>query len=950
MRLLLASRWIALVLGWFVLGAAARAQPPDAAEVLKLAGRDRGICALLGDRDCRLAIALARSSQLTLFVQLPDADQSAAACRAADEAGLYGLRVFVDQGTPARIGLADNVADCVVLLTPLAAGQKAEILRVLRPEGKALCGRETWTKPFPEGVDDWPHHYHGPDNNPQSRDRLARSPYLTQFVAEPRYAPGPQVALAAGGRVFMAFGHFAWHEREEPWLDTLLALNAFNGTLLWRRPLRSGIMIDRSTMIATRELLYLADDRSCKRLDAATGKLRDEIVVPADLGGGTFWKWMALEGGTLYTLVGPDEPPDPVARWRSTRHGWPWTGISKGYNEAEYAWGFGRMLVALDPQTKRVLWHHQEDPPIDSRSLCMTGGRIYFGSFGQYLACLDAKTGSTVWRRTPDRNPEVFEAIGPYRPGHGYVGGWKSTVYMKCTEKALYIVGPQVEWLTALSAADGRVLWKHPAKDLHIVVRDDGLYAIGPQKGATETKKLDPLTGEVLATYPTFRRACTRSTGTADGIFFRGHEGSGRFDLASGQMQWVSPMRPSCHVGVIVAAGHLYWVPWACDCNLQMFGAIALGPAGSFAFDQPATATERLQRGAASSASTGAKIAPSADDWPTYRADNRRSAQSRATVGRQIGLAWKRSLPDVELTAPVAAGGLVFLAGSDGIVRALDAAGGQPRWTAYVGGPVKYPPTVAGNAAYVGSGDGRMYCLDAGDGRLRWRFRAAPAERRIPVYGKLVSTWPVNSGVLVEQGVAYFAAGMTDFDGTHVYALDAEGGKIRWQNNTCGHLDTFGRRGVACQGELLLADGRLYLAGGNAASPGVFELDTGRCLTEPPREMGTRAVRGRELRLVDHQVLVSGQPLFSRPDAPVYDKSTEWQPMVVVTRNAALRLTAAPGEGSPPAWVLSARGVSDDKPVWEHHLPAAPVRWGIAVDAAGRIVLSLVDGQVLCLK
>ena len=35
--------------------------------------------------------------------------------------------------------------------------------------------------------------------------------------------------------------------------------------------------------------------------------------------------------------------------------------------------------------------------------------------------------------------PKVFEAIGPYRPGHGYVGGWKSTVYARCTEDAVYI-------------------------------------------------------------------------------------------------------------------------------------------------------------------------------------------------------------------------------------------------------------------------------------------------------------------------------------------------------------------------------------------------------------------------------------------------------------------------------------------------------------------------------
>jgi len=43
-----------------------------------------------------------------------------------------------------------------------------------------------------------------------------------------------------------------------------------------------------------------------------------------DLAGGTFWKWMALEDGVLYALIGEQEQRDPVIRLRSTNHGWPW--------------------------------------------------------------------------------------------------------------------------------------------------------------------------------------------------------------------------------------------------------------------------------------------------------------------------------------------------------------------------------------------------------------------------------------------------------------------------------------------------------------------------------------------------------------------------------------------------------------------------------------------------
>ena len=136
------------------------------------------------------------------------------------------------------------------------------------------------TKPFPAGVDDWSHPYHGPDNNPQSNDKVIVAPYLTQFLAEPRYAPLPQVAVTSAGRVFKAFGHMAFKEREEPWLNTLVAFNGYNGTMLWQRDLAEGVMIHRNTMVATPAALYFGDDKSCKVIDAATGKLLDEIVPP----------------------------------------------------------------------------------------------------------------------------------------------------------------------------------------------------------------------------------------------------------------------------------------------------------------------------------------------------------------------------------------------------------------------------------------------------------------------------------------------------------------------------------------------------------------------------------------------------------------------------------------------------------------------------------------------
>jgi outer membrane protein assembly factor BamB len=929
----------------------------------------RGLCVLLGDKQCLRACDLAGRTQWTFYVPLENADDAAAAARAAHRAGLLGTRIFVDKIAAGKIGLADNLADAVVAVQP-GQTSREEILRVLTPRGVAIVGQEKFHKPVPEGVDDWSHHYHGANNNTQSLDTVARFPYLTQFIAEPRYAPGPQCTVSSAGRVFMAFGHVAWHEREEPMLNTLVAVNGYNGTMLWKRPLTPGIMVDRSTMIATPETLYLADEKSCKLLDPATGAVRGEIAPPAELTGGTFWKWMALEGGVLYALIGEEERQDPDAKWRSRGHGWPWDGISKGYNAPEYPWGFSKTLLAIDPATKKVLWSHKEDALIDSRSLCLSAGRIYFAHFGRYLACLDAKSGQSVWRRTPEKDPEVFQGIGPYRPGHGYVGGWKSTVYIKCTDKALYVVGPQVEWLSALSADDGRFLWKHPSKDLQIVIRDDGVYTIGPQGSSDSTKKLDLMSGRVLAEYKTSRRACTRSVGTCDAIFFRAAEGTGRFDLAGGQTQWISAMRPSCHIGVVVANGLLYWVPWTCDCNLQMFGTIALGPAGAFDFQAEATEAKRLERGAEAAVS----LVTAANDWPTFQANSARTARTEAAVPETIRLLWKMEgkeaglrtggtpvplakapVPPVKapapqsdprgplLTAPVLAGGLAFVGALDGTVRAVDAATGETKWTAFTGGEVRYPPTIAEGLAFVGSGDGWVYAFDAATGRTAWRFRAAPSEEKIAVYGAILSRWPVAGGVLVDRGIAYFAAGLMDLDGTHVYALEAKTGKIVWQNNTSGHLDEWSRRGVACQGQMLLHEGKLYLAGGNSVSPAVFDAATGKCQNGPPTGPGSQAPRGRELHLVANDVKVTGQPLYSIPQFPVFDGSVAWSDVKIATKNAEIGVRSQPNGAA----LLVARDASG-KQLWREPLPAEPVRWGVAVDGQGRIVVTLASGQVLC--
>jgi outer membrane protein assembly factor BamB len=960
----------------------------DAAATVAKIGTSRGLCVVLGDSQG--ALELARASELLVYFQSPDAKQVETLRRSADEAGLLGKRLFVQQGPWTRIHLADNLADAVIVRGDATkATMRDDLLRVLRPQGKLLGADADVVKPFPKDIDEWSHPYHGPDNNPQSRDRLARAPYLTHFTAEPWYCPMPLTTVASGGRLFKVFGHIAVKEREWPLLNTLIAQNAFNGTILWKRPLTDGFMIHRNTLVATPTTLFLGDNKSCKLIDAATGEVKSEIVIPKEVGDGPVWKWLALVDGTLYAMIGKDEEPDPTIKGERLARGWPWggTALGVGYNSKKYPWGFGNTILAIDPTTKKVLWSHQEKEPLDTRGMCMAAGRIVFYSHGKFLAALDAKNGKLLWKNA---ETELMTAIGEHKFAQNPTEGFSSTAYIKCNDQAIFFAGPTRPNLLAVSATDGKLLWQVSGRgNSQLVLRDDGLYAMSP-KAST---RYEPLSGKELQTLGP-RINCTRATGSFDSIFVRGgRDGTIRYDLAGAKQQHICPVRPSCQDGVLPVYGHLYWGPWMCDCNLTLVGVIALEPAGSFDFAAKVNESERLTQGEGD----GSKVAdlPVTDaDWPTLRSTNQRTAYTKATIPEKAGLQWtftpKTALP---ATAPIAAGGLVFTAGADGAVRAFEAASGDLRWKTYTGAPVNYPPAVSQGRLYVGSGDGYVYALEAKTGRLLWRFRAAPQERTIPTYSALRSTWPVGSGVLVEDGVAYAAAGIANYDGTHVYALDVVSGRLRWHNGTSGSLHPDNQSGVSVNGHLLLHKKQLHLAGGNMVAVASYDLQNGKCLTDPlapPSHTQFRA--GSDLFVVGDKVAVSGPPLYSPtgdyrmvseailqtpagdviaslgphnstlaladPGAADKPKPTpKWvkKPVsriygLAIARNAIVVVGSHdPAKvGGTPTASVQALSIEDGRTLWQHTLPALPASWGVAADRNGRTIVTLQDGKVMC--
>jgi outer membrane protein assembly factor BamB len=1001
--------WVLAMLGCLsAFGRLAAAEPAPPDDLVARLPCSRGIVVVLDENPAPLAVSLAKRTELTIYCQHPDQATVDAARRQLYQAGYLGTRVYAECGDWRRLHLGDNLADAVIVGAAAASGfdsqpGRAELLRVIHPLGKVLLPDRELTKGMPDGAGDWSHPYHGPDNNPVSTDALAKAPYRTQFLAEPYYVPLPAVTVSAGGRVFKAFGHVGYKERDWPWLNTLAAFNGYNGTVLWTRPLVEGFNIHRNTLVATPQVLYLADDTSCKMLAAATGQLLGEIVAPPEAAG-KVWKWMALSGHVLYALTGESEYQDRTLRGRLTGAGWPWRPMTEGYDREESTWARGATFFAVDVRSRQVVWRHEEPRPVDGRAVCLADGRIYLYSHRNYLACRDAQTGRELWK-TDDRT--LLDAIGEHTKNQIWHRGFSTQCYLTYGGGVLLLAGPQRGNLVAVAADNGRLLWQRPDGNVQLVVRPEGLYALGGSAGQypqASSQLLNPRTGEVLADLKYHRGNCTRATATADSVFCRvdGNSGTLRLNVADRTLQRFAIMRPDCHGGVIAANGLLYWGPWMCDCNLSLVGFMSLGPAGPSAVE-PAAADRlewRMPRPAPSAAAAAAGPLPG--DWPTYRADNLRSSSAPVEIPQQVRAVWQLPAGTIgDPTAPIACRGRVYVAGGDGTVACFGLDDGKRRWQAFTGGRIFFPPAEHVGRLYVGSGDGYVYALDRESGDVAWRFRAAPVERRIPVYGRLLSAWPVASGVLADRGTLYAAAGIASYDGTHVYALDAATGEIRWHNSTSGQLAPgAGNPGVSVQGHLLLRAGVLHLAGGSAVSPARFDAQSGRCLNTVDDPLCT-APRGRDLFLTGDQVVAydrilyapkrywqghfytgplcqaqagdvtvrGGEKLIARIDPATAGRWTQdlwhteippqrlWQSdrftlaqAVVLGKNAVVFAGQLKPEGgaTEPRYALAGFATADGRMQWLEPLPAMPVPFGLATDAAGRLLVTTEDGRVLC--
>jgi len=242
-----------------------------------------------------------------------------------------------------------------------------------------------------------------------------------------------------------------------------------------------------------------------------------------------------------------------------------------------------------------------------------------------------------------------------------------------------------------------------------------------------------------------------------------------------------------------------------------------------------------------------------AGDWPMWRYDAERTASSPEQLPAELYLQWTRHYSPREMVwddplnhdlmqydkvfEPIVIGNTLYIGFNDqDKVVAINTDTGEEIWTYYADGPVRLPMAYYNNKIYFTSDDGYLYCLSAQKGNIIWKFRGGPSERKILGNKRLISTWPARGGVVIEDGVVYFAASIWPFMGTFIYAIEANSGNIIWKNDGTGsqfmqqpHGGAFAFASVAPQGALVISKDKLLVPGGRSV-PACLDKNSGELL------------------------------------------------------------------------------------------------------------------------
>jgi outer membrane protein assembly factor BamB len=609
-------------------------------QVVRQTAVDKGYCLVLGSEKGRLALELAKRTQMQIVCVEEDLLKVAVARQVLDAAGYYGSRITVHHGSLEALPYPSYFANLIVSEKTLLTGEMTtpalEVYRLLRPYGGCLCigqqvqpqanalaltkerlaswcaGLQPIALECPDeeddndsswifhrrgalkGVGEWTQLYCDAGHTACSEDQI-RGPLTLQWFG----APGPQhiidrhhrpmSSLVKDGRVFI------------PADNRIIAADAYNGTQLWElevpRSRRIGAMKDAGQMLLTDDLVYIASGGECWGIDVATGKREITFPVPNLTEGSADWGYLNRIGNRL---VGSGQKRDASFFLQDFHNGSKHNGsyvLEGDFREvitSDYLFSFDRhtrggpwtyrngsiMNSAIAIGDNRIYFSETRNPDIVSDP----DGRIRIDRFcekGLFIVALDLETGRKLWER-PFSLP--FEHIM-------FINYADDTVLLSGT----YNVDDFVHYgLIALHGNSGQEKWR--TDYLGMDVNGNKPFGTGGSHG--EQWQHPVINGSTVYSKP---YAYDLHTGQKkDYVFYRGGHGCGGFtgsvnymygrgsnprmyplntEVTSG-IPLTQVTRPGCWLNIIPAGG-LILLPESssgCTCAYSVQTSLAFAP------------------------------------------------------------------------------------------------------------------------------------------------------------------------------------------------------------------------------------------------------------------------------------------------------------------------------------------------------------------------------------
>jgi len=763
----------------------------EASDILAQSGVKGGIVVHVGCGDGTVTQKLRANDSYQVQGLTTNAGAVSTIRESISKSGGYGA-VAVSEWNGKHLPYIENYVNLLVI-EDAAAVSKKEIDRVLTPLGVAMIkkggGWEKVTKPWPKDMDEWTHYAYDSKGNPTSKDMLVGPPSRMQWVGNPRWSrhhdrmSSVSAKVSAGGRIYYIIDEGSRISILMPAKFVLIARDAFNGTVLWKKPipewsthlwpLKSGPTQLTRRIVAIGDKVYvtmgIADPISC--LDGATGKV---IRVYEQTKGA---EELIMRNGIIFALVNKE----------------PWV-LNKDFAvkqqsdqkrvETEFNWdGKPRHLFAIDAESGKTLW--QQEDRIAPVTLAIDDKRLVYYN-GDGIAARDAKTGEVKFTTDPTKRRQLYEFnFAPRILLHNDV--------------IIYAGGDGA--MKGMNAETGKDIWTAPHeksgyRSLEDVIVAQGLvWNSGNMNGnqSGEYRGFDPLTGEKKKSFfpdvPEgtywFHHRCYMGKATEKYII-PSRTGIEYVDMEKQHWDLNHWVRGACLYGVMPANGLTYAGPHNCACypEAKLDGMAVMASAPRYPMPANTPDDQRLVKGPAYADAIDEKEA-SSEDWPTYRSDNARSGAAKSDLKKDLAMAW-----EVKLTPPLSttttAAGLTFVSEVDKhTLHAFDAATGKPAWHFIAGGRIDSPPTYWKGRVFFGGKDGQVYCVRATDGALVWKFQAAPVMLSHGAWEMMESVWPVHGSVLVENGLVSCIAGHSCFldGGLWFYRLDAKTGEMRVKQN-----------------------------------------------------------------------------------------------------------------------------------------------------------------------